>query len=288
MGIKRIYSNKNEYRAGMFIKNEGFEHIINIPVNANGVINTEAIELEKIVIFPGMISPLFILENKDLSAVIKAQRNNRTLIGLMKKKREEKEKSSPYLKTGIEIAIGSLLEMPDGTHSALVQGRRRVKILNILEENGAILVTAEPIIETNKNINNELQALMNMTKSLFENIIQINRSIPEETNIFIHQISSPGRLADMISSAITMPYEKRIEILEMHNVNKRLEFVYKFLKNELEILQIEEEIRSNVQLEVDKNQRDFYLREQVKAINIELGEGDIWEEEIKKFKKRSD
>ena len=90
----------------------------------------------------------------------------------------------------------------------------------------------------------------------------------------------------MVSAAVALPYIKRVEILGMHDEIERLAFVYKLLKNELDILHIEEEIRTNVQREVDKSQRDFYLREQVKAINTELGEGDIWEEEIKGYKKR--
>jgi len=284
--MKSKYSNENEYRAGMFKRNEGFEHVNNIQPNADGFIKTIAIELEEIIIFPKMISPIFITNNRDLSAIIKAQENNQTLVGLIKKKNNETQESNTYFRTGIEIAVGSLLEMPDGTHSALVQGRRRVKILNAFEENGVILTKAEPILETIKNISNKDHALINTAKNLFENIVQLDRSIPEEANLFLNTISSPGWLADMISAAIALPYTKRIEILEMHDVIERLAFVHKLLKNELDILHIEEEIRANVQREVDKSQRDFYLREQVKAINTELSEGDIWEEEIKGYEKR--
>jgi len=278
------FSNGNEYRAGMFNRNEGFEHIINIKANDNGVIKSAAIELDKIIIFPNMISPIFITYNRDLSAVIKAQEKKQTIVGLIKK--EETQDSNAFFGTGIEIAVGSLLEMPDGAHSALVQGRRRVKILDTIEENGILLTEAEPILGTNKNINNQEHALINTTKTLFESVVQLNRSIPDEANMLINSITSPGWLADIICTAISLPYLKRIEILEMYDGVERLMFVYKLLKNELDILNIEEEIRFNVQREVDQSQRDFYLREQVKAINIELGEGDIWEEEIKRYEKR--
>lgn len=284
MTMKNKFSNRNEYRAGMFNRNEGFEHIINIKANDNGVIKSAAIELDKIIIFPNMISPIFITNNRDLSAVIKAQEKEQTIVGLIKK--EETQDSNAFLGTGIEIAVGSLLEMPDGAHSALVQGRRRVKILDTIEENGILLTEAEPILGTNKNINNQEHALINTTKTLFESVVQLNRSIPDEANMHINSITSPGWLADMICTAISLPYLKRIEILEMYDGVERLMFVYKLLKNELDILNIEEEIRFNVQREVDQSQRDFYLREQVKAINIELGEGDIWEEEIKRYEKR--
>lgn len=270
----------------MFNRNEGFEHITNIQPNSNGIIKTVAIELEKIIIFPKMISPIFITNNRDLSAVIKAHENNQTLVGLIKKKNKETPESNSYFKTGIEIAIGSLLEMPDGTNSALVQGRRRVKVLNTFKENKMIFMEAEPILESTKKISNKDHALINTTKTLFENIIQLDRSIPEEANMLINSITSPGWLADIVSAAIGLPYTKRVEILGMHDAIERLAFVYKLLKNELDILHIEEEIRTDVQREVDKSQRDFYLREQVKAINIELGEGDIWEEEIKGYQKR--
>jgi ATP-dependent Lon protease len=284
--MKNKYSNDNEYRAGMFNRNEGFKQINNIQPSSNGLIKTAAIELEEIVIFPKMISPIFITNNEDLSAIIMAQENNQTLVGLIKKKNNETQESNIYFRTGIEIAIGSLLEMPDGTHSALVQGRRRVKILNTFKENGVIITEAEPILETIQKLSNEDHALVNTTKTLFENIAQLDRSIPEEANMLIKTISSPGWLADMISAAVALPYTKRVEILEMHDAIERLALVYKIMKNELDILHIEEEIRTNVQREVDKSQRDFYLREQIKAINTELGEGDIWEEEIKRYKKR--
>ncbi len=284
--MKSIYSNDTKYRAGMFNANEGFEHVKNMHPSADGAIKTAAIELEEIIIFPKMISPIFITKNRDLLAIINAQENNQTLVGMIKKKSIEKQESNIYLKTGIEIAVGSLLEMPDGTHSALVQGRRRVKILNTFEESGVIITEAEPILETIKNASNKDNALKNTTKTIFEEIVQLDRSIPEEANILINSITSPGWLADMVSAAVALPYIKRVEILEMHDEIERLAFVYKLLKNELDILQIEEEIRTNVQREVDKSQRDFYLREQVKAINTELGEGDIWEEEINGYKER--
>ena len=278
------FSNGNEYRAGMLNRNKGFEHINNIKANDNGVIQSAAIELAKIIIFPKMISPIFIINNMDLSAVIKAQEKEQTIVGLIRK--EETKDFNVFLGTGIEIAVGSLLEMPDGAHSALVQGRRRVKILGTFEENGIILTEAEPILGNNKKINNQEHALINTTKTLFESVVQLDRSIPDEANMHINSITSPGWLADMICTAISLPYLKRIEILEMYDEVERLMFVHKLLKNELDILNIEEEIRFNVQKEVDQSQRDFYLREQVKAINIELGEGDIWEEEIKKYEKR--
>ena len=285
--MKRKYSNENEYGAGMFNRSDGFEHVKNIQPNDDGVINAIAIELEEIIIFPKMISPIFITNKKDLSAVIKAEKNNQTLVGLIMKKNKETQESNAYLRTGIEIAIGSLLKMPDGNHSALVQGRRRVKIHKTIEENRMLLIEAEPIIEINKKMSDENHALMNTTKSLFKKVVELDRSIPEEANVLINTITSPGWLADMVSAAISLPYTKRVEILEMYDAINRLTFVYKLLQKELDILHIEEEIRTNVEREVDKSQRDFYLREQVKAINIELGEGDIWEEEIKGYEKRT-
>ena len=284
--MKSIYSGDNDYRAGMFSRNEGFEHVKNIESNDDGVIKTPAIVLEEIIIFPKMISPIFITNNRDLSTIIKAHENNQTLVGLIKKKNRETQESNTYYRTGIEIAVESLLEMPDGSHSALVQGRRRVKVLNTLKENGIILAEAEPILETIKNKSNEDYALIKTTKTLFENIVQLDRSIPEEANMLINSITSPGWLADMVSSAIALPFIKRVEIFEMHDAIERLVYVYQLMKIELDILHIEEEIHTNVQREVDKSQRDFYLREQVKAINTELDEGDIWEEEIKGYKKR--
>ncbi|MDO9545941.1 MAG: endopeptidase La, partial [Pelolinea sp.] len=149
-----------------------------------------------------------------------------------------------------------------------------------------VSVAANPIEELIVEISNKDQALINLTKSLFENILQLDRSIPEEAHILINSISSPGWLADMVCTAIGFSFTERVEIFEIYDPIQRLSFVKNLALNKLEILQIEEELRSSVQREVDKSQRDFYLRERVKAINVELGEGDIWEEEINKYARR--
>ena len=284
--MKNKRSNGNEFRASMFSQNEAFEKIENISETANGRIICHAVVISETVIFPNMISPIFINNPKDLIAINQARAKNQTLVTLIEKSHPSKIEERSYLRTGLEIAVGNLLELPDGNYSALVQGRRRVEIFSVFDKNEVTTVDAKPIEEYESENNNKDQALINLTKSLFENILHLDRSIPEEAHVLINSITSTGSLADMVSTAIGLPYSKRVEIFEIYDPIERLSFVKKLLLNKLDILEIEEELRINVQREVDKSQRDFYLRERAKAINVELGEGDIWEEEINIYKQR--
>ena len=284
--MKNKRSNGSEFRASMFLRNEAFEKVENIIETADGRIISPAVVISESIIFPKMISPIFINNPKEILAINQAQAKSITLVALVEESNSSNKEERAYLKTGLEIAVGNLLELPDGNFSALVQGRRRVEIFSVVYENEIITINAKPVEELIGENNNEDQALINLTKSLFENILQLDRSISEEAHIIINSITSTGWMADMVSTAIGLPFSKRVEIFEMYDPVERLSCVKNLLLNKLDILKIEEELRDNVQREVDKSQRDFYLRERAKAINTELGEGDIWEEEINKYKQR--
>jgi ATP-dependent Lon protease len=116
--------------------------------------------------------------------------------------------------------------------------------------------------------------------------VQLDRSLPEDIGVYVMSISEIDWQADVIASAISLPLEKRINILQMVNIQQRLEFINSSLAQELDVLRIEDDLQSKVQREVDKNQREFYLREQIKAIQLELGERDIWEQEIIEYQQK--
>jgi len=128
--------------------------------------------------------------------------------------------------------------------------------------------------------------LIKTTRSLFEQVVQCDRSIPDEALFYSINITDPGWLADMVATAISPELEQRKEIIRLVNVRERLVYVNRLLAEELDVLHIEDEIQSRVQNEVDRSQREFYLREQVKAIQVELGEGDIWEQEIQDYNQK--
>jgi ATP-dependent Lon protease len=254
--------------------------------NEEGYIECSAVVLRDIIVFPRMISPIFITPGPNLLAIQEAQTNFQTVISLVLKD-TEKEHYGPddMLNIGMELAIGRLLNIPEGNSSALVQGRRRVEIVEFLQVEPYYRVKAK-IIEDQINVNHKIEALMRTSRDLFEKCVQLDRSLPEEAHLFSLNINEPGWLADMIATAISIPYEDRQTLLLTLNPNDRLKRINKMLAQELDVLQLEDEIHTKVQNEVDRSQREFYLREQIKAIQSELGEGDIWTREIEELKEK--
>jgi ATP-dependent Lon protease len=177
------------------------------------------------------------------------------------------------------MAVGRLLSMPEGNNSALVQGRRRVEVVEFVQDDPFYRVRARPIEEP-EDVDRQVDALMRTSRDLFERCVQLDRSLPEEAHLFSLNIVEPGWLADMIATAISLPFKERQTLLMLPDPQERLKRVNWLLAQELDVLQLEDEIQNRVQSEVDRSQREFYLREQMKAIQTELGEGDIWIREV--------
>ena len=251
-----------------------------------GYIESPAVILRDIIVFPRMISPIFITPGSNLSAIQDAQSNFQTVISLVMKD-SEKEDFNPedMLQIGMEMAVGRLLNIPEGNNSALVQGRRRVKIVEFIQTTPYYRVKAR-IIEDDLDVTHKTEALMRTSRDLFEKCVQLDRSLPEEAHLFSMNINEPGWLADMIATAISLPYDERQKLLLTLNPVERLKKINRLLAQELDVLQLEDEIHTRVQNEVDKSQREYYLREQIKAIQNELGEGDIWTREIEELKQK--
>nr|WP_298002825.1 endopeptidase La [Anaerolinea thermophila] len=242
--------------------------------------------MQDMVIFPRMISPVFILPGPNLVAVLDAQANDETMIAMFLQDPDAEEPAlEDFLPIGVEIAVGRLLSLSDGKSSALIQGRRRVEIVEIVQEDPYLRVRARPIHES-VEVNREIDALMRTSRDLFEKCVQLDRSIPDEAHIYSLNIPEPGWLADMIATAISFPLKERQTLLLLADPKERLKRLNWLLAQELDVLQLEDEIQSRVQNEVDKSQREFYLREQMKAIQTELGEGDIWMRDIAELRER--
>ena len=184
-----------------------------------------------------------------------------------------------FLSIGVELAVGRLLTMPDGNSSALVQGRRRIKVLEYIQEEPFIIVRAK-IIEESVEVDKKMDALMRTTRDLFERCVQLDRTLPDEAHLFAININEPGWLADMIATTLSIDLKARRDLLLNTNPQDRLKKINRLLAQELDVLLLEDEIQNKVQSEVDRSQREFYLREQMKAIQTELGEGDVWTREI--------
>ncbi|PWB71649.1 MAG: endopeptidase La [Anaerolineales bacterium] len=267
-------------------RTEELYRIPNREPDADGIIEAAVLPLRDLIIFPHMVSPIFIGREGSLLAVEQSQRKEQTVIGLTQK---EPDKDNPgvddFLPIGVEMAVGRLLSMPDGSHSSLVQGRRRVEVVEFVRNAPFLIVRARVIAEP-QTADRQTQALMRSALDLFDRCVQLDRTIPEEAHLFAMNISEPGWLADMIATSLALNYEAKQSLLMLLDVRGRLQALNKILAQEVDVLELEDEIHSRVQNEVDKSQREFYLREQMRQIQNELGEGDIFTRDAAELKRK--
>jgi len=267
-------------------RTEELYRIPNMEPKADGLIEAVVLPLRDMVIFPRMVSPIFVGREASLLALEDAQQKEQTVIGLTQRDPDvDDPNTEDFLPIGVEMAVGRLLNMPDGSRSALVQGRRRVEIVEFLRLKPYIKVRARIIIEPT-TADRQTQALMRSVLNLFERCIQLDRSIPEESHVFALNISEPGWLADMVATSLALTYEAKLRLLLLLDPKARLGQLSNLLAQEVDVLELEDEIHARVQNEVDKSQREFYLREQMKQIQTELGEGDIFTRDAADLKKK--
>ncbi|MDK2982464.1 MAG: ATP-dependent Lon protease [Chloroflexota bacterium] len=283
----------DDFNASMYQRTDELYKIENARTDQNGYFIRPAIVLDEAIVLPHMVTPIFLANGSNLNAILAAQKENETVITLIPVEQDpereyELEGLDAYENLGLEVAVGTLLELPDKNYSALMQGRNRIHIVDILQDEPFMLVKARLVDDSVQEMDNKLRGLVKTTRSLFEQVVQYDRSIPDEAHFFSMNITDPGWLADMIATAISPHNHQRREIIRKVDVHDRLVYVNHLLAEELDVLHIEDEIQTRVQSEVDRSQREFYLREQVKAIQLELGEGDIWDQEIQEYRRKID
>ncbi|MCC6986791.1 MAG: endopeptidase La, partial [Anaerolineales bacterium] len=278
--------NEEEFDLTLSQRTEELYRIPNMEPKADGLIEAAVLPLRDMVIFPRMVSPIFIGREASLLALEEAHVKEQTIIGLTQRDPDVEDPGpNDFLPIGVEMAVGRLLDMPDGSHSALVQGRRRVEIVEFVRLKPYIKVRAR-VIHESPTADRQTQALMRSVLNQFDRCIQLDRSIPEEAHVFALNIAEPGWLADMISTSLGLTYEAKLRLLMILDPKTRLGQLNNLLAAEVDVLELEDEIHSRVQNEVDKSQREFYLREQMKQIQTELGEGDIFTRDAVDLKKR--
>lgn len=267
-------------------RTEELYRIPNREVDESGMIRAAVLPLRDLIIFPRMVSPIFVGREASLLAVEEAQRKGLTVIGLTQTDPEQDHPGiGDFLPVGVEMAVGRLLAMPDGSHSALVQGRRRVEIVEFVRTVPYLVARARVVPEP-QTADRQTQALMRSVLDLFDRCVQLDRTIPEEAHLFAMNISEPGWLADMIATSLALNYEAKQSLLLLLDVRERLRALNKILAQEVDVLELEDEIHARVQDEVDKSQREFYLREQMRQIQNELGEGDVFTKDASELKKK--
>ena len=226
------------------------------------------------VLIPNIVTPLMVGREQSIKAIEAAMSMDRTLF-VVTQKNEEVEDPGPddVYTVGVEAVIDRVLKLPDGTTSVLIHGQKRLRRLEYTQIMPFMQVRTEVIPEeTERTL--AIEALMRATMALFEKCVKLSESLPDEAFITAMNIDKPGWLADFVVSTIETSIATRQDILESFNVEERLQKTCILLTKELNILELESQIHTQVQQEVDKNQREYFLREQLKAIQHELGETD--------------
>lgn len=244
--------------------------------------------LRDIVVFPYMIVPLYVGRIKSKKAVDKALKSDRMIFLLTQKEGDVEDPTSDEMyKVGTVALIVRMLKLPDGRMRVLAQGISRARI-KLISDDGKMRVADIEILEDKepKRLLIKDKALIKNVRQKFEQTGKLGKQIPSEIFVIVENISEPGKLADIIASNLDLKIENSQRILEEEKSMARLQNVYDFLNYELELLNIQNQINLKAQGEMDKNQREYFLRQQLKAIRTELGEGDENEDEIKAYKKK--
>ena len=275
-----LHDSEEDFGEALHRRTEELYSIPDTPPEEDGLIECPVLPLRDLVIFPHMVSPVFLSHEADILAVEEAQLNDQTVIALtMLDPDVEVPGPQDFLPVGIETAVGRLLSMPDGSNSALVQGRRRVEVVEFIQTEPFLIVRARPVYE-NTFVDRETDATMRTALEMFQRCVQLDRSLPDEAYLYALNIEEPGWLADMIVTAIAPPLQSRQDLLMALDPMERLQQVISLLAKEADVLELEDEIHTRAQSEVDRTQREFYLREQMKVIQSELGDSDPWTRDV--------
>ena len=277
-----------DFSSGLHQRTEELYRVPDAEPDQDGLIECPVFIMRDMVVYPRMISPVFVEPGANLLAIQEAQLDESTLIALVQQDSDIDEPGpDDFMPIGVEIAAGRLLSLSDGNSSALVQGRRRVELVEFTQTEPYYRARVRPITES-VEVDRQTDALMRTARDLFERCVQLDRSLPDEAHLFSINITEPGWLADMIATAVSLPFKERQTLLLLPDPAERLKRINWLLAQELDVLQLEDEIQNKVQNEVDRSQREFYLREQMKAIQTELGEGDIWLREVAELREKID
>ena len=234
--------------------------------------------LRDVVVFPHMVIPLFVGRPKSIKALELAMESERRIMLVAQKTAAKDEPSvDDMFEVGCVATILQLLKLPDGTVKVLVEGQQRARV-NKIEEGEqhftANVSPVEPVAIAAGSKGSEIEALRRAVTQQFDHYVKLNKKIPPEILTSISSIDDAGRLADTIAAHLPLKLDAKQVILDLDNVKARLENLYEQLEREVDILNVDKKIRGRVKRQMEKNQRDFYLNEQVKAIQKELGEGE--------------
>ena len=230
--------------------------------------------LRDVVIFPHLAQPLFVGRERSVKALTAAMQDGKRILLVAQKHADTDEPGTGDLyDVGTLASILQLLKLPDGTVKVLVEGAQRARIRSLDNSNDYLTAEFEPIAaDEGQPGGSESDAVMRATVATFEQYVKLNKKVPAELLPSLSSMDSPGRLADAIAAHLNLKLEDKQKVLELTDPKPRIEYVLGQLEGEIDILQIEKKIRGRVKSQMEKNQREYYLNEQIKAIQKELGE----------------
>ncbi len=242
------------------------------------------IPLRDLIIFPNLVVPLFVGRERSISGLEQSMRTDH-LVALVTQRAAETQDPGPddIYEVGCVVTVLQELKLPDGTAKALFEGIQRVRIIEYLATDPYLQVRVE-VIEEPERADLEAQALMRNLVADFENASQLGKPIPQEVLMAATAIEEPGRLADFVTFHLSLKVEEKQQILEALDPKERLRKTSEFLRKELEILELGSKIQNRVKESMSKSQREYFLREQLKAIQQELGQFDEMQAEIDEYK----
>jgi ATP-dependent Lon protease len=242
--------------------------------------------LRDIVVFPHMVVPLFVGREKSVKALEEVMKSDKQILLVTQKDRDEDDPApEDIFQIGVLATVLQLLKLPDGTVKVLVEGRSRAAVVKFTSREPFYEAQIAPVAEQGGEAN-ETEALSRAVIEQFENYVKLNKKVPPEALAAIPQITEPGKLADNIAAHLAVKIADRQNLLEISHVGRRLEKVFALMEGELSVLQVEKKIRSRVKRQMEKTQREYYLNEQMKAIQRELGEQDDARDELIELEKR--
>ena len=240
-------------------------HLLDLPV----------LPLRDVVVFPHMVIPLFVGRDKSMRALEQAMEADKRILLLAQKSAETDDPAAADMySTGTLAQVLQLLKLPDGTIKVLVEGTERVNVTEISERDGALYGRGQEIDSTDLREGREVEAVARSLMSLFEQYVKTNRKLPPELLQTLAGIDEPSRLADTIAAHLGVRLSDKQRLLETFEVADRLELLVGFVDGEIDVQQLEKRIRGRVKSQMEKSQREYYLNEQMKAIQKELGELD--------------
>ncbi|MEE9614826.1 MAG: endopeptidase La [Thermodesulfobacteriota bacterium] len=244
------------------------------------------IPLRDIIIFPAMVVPLFVGRERSIKALDRAMESDKSiLLAAQRKAKTEDPAPADIYEVGTMGTILQLLKLPDGTVKVLVEGKRRARIKEFVSEKDCFMVRVEEVAEVAPE-SVETEALVRSVVKSFETYVKLNKRVPPEVIMSTSAIDDPGRLADTIATHLTVKLDEKQKLLDTISPSGRLEYLYGLMEGEIEILEVEQRIRKRVKKQMEKTQKEYYLSEQMKAIQKELGEKDEFKSELQEFESK--